>query len=342
MLSRFHWGRVLGLSMLSLSLLIGCMPTSDSIVIYSAGPRPVIERIVEQFEQESGHSVRLYTATTGQLMAKLEAERFRPQADVVIFASPVAAEALKSQNRLVPIDHLKARGTNNEWHDPDGYFLATSAAGVGIGVHARHPDYAPSWNSLLANEVGFRMVFPSPSRSGTAGDFLVHAILSDSNRWDRFAQARGQGLEFAAANSQALAGLVTGTYDVSLGAVDYLILRQIEQGSSDVRMAYPDNTGLLITRPIALMAGRPENPAREAFVRFIQTAPAQEVIASAHLLPVLDLIELTELRQQTLPAAWELFDAPRALPQQGRILRQFQYQIERAHVDRNAARDVQP
>ena len=74
---------------------------SDTVVVYSAGPPELAETICRTFEKETGVTTRLFSATTGEIMAKLKAEEFHPQADVVILAGQTAAEVLKEEKLRV-------------------------------------------------------------------------------------------------------------------------------------------------------------------------------------------------------------------------------------------------
>ncbi|WP_111655972.1 extracellular solute-binding protein [Isoalcanivorax indicus] len=321
-------------------LLGGCGRQDDAaLVIYSAGPRPLIEQISADFSAEHGIPVRLFVATTGQLMAKLEAERFRPQADIVIFASDVAAEALRSADRLMALDDLPLPDTSADWHDPQRYYLATSAALVGVALASTHADMAPDWPLLFSGAFPGRIAMPSPSRSGTAGDFVVSRVLADADSaWLDFTRARAAGMEFPAANSQALTSLMIGNYQAVLGAVDYLVFRQIDQGAPLV-MHYPAGGVPLMTRPVGILASSPRQDSARLFVAHLFSASAQQHIADAHLLPARTDIAPSAARQAT-PAPPQILrgDVTAALAQQGTILRRFQYQIERAQIAPMAAR----
>lgn len=336
--SVFHFLIIL----VAVTTLFGCSQPAEErdLVVYSAGPRSVIEDIVADYEQKNGQSVRLFVATTGQLMAKLEAERFRPQADVVIFASPVAAEALHQQRRLMPLapDQIYSDYFHNDWHHREAFYVATSAAYVGVGlsntvIEALNAS-ALAWNDLFALADKQRIAMPSPSRSGTAGDFVVDYVLRFSDGFGTIQQARRSGMEFPTANSQALSGLMVGTYDMVLGAVDYLVFAQQARGS-DMKMFYPPEGVTLITRPAAILASTEQPEQAQQFVAHLLTSDSQERLASAHLLPLDRRVSLSPERTAVNPAYVWLPDAEEALRSQNDILRRFQYQVERAPVVRN-------
>jgi iron(III) transport system substrate-binding protein len=336
----------------------------DLLVVYSAGPRPLAEAVTQAFAREHQVEVELFAATTGQVMARLEAERHRPRADVVIFASRVAADALRESGRLLAYpDPPWLDETHRAWHDPEGYFHATSAALVGVALRS-DLDWLegaePDWEDLLLGTVDgtgdasdpghtqggrrdggtpgdppFRVTLPAPSRSGAAGDFVVaYTLARGEGVWDLYLAAREGGLEIAAANSQAITSLLMGAHQAIVGAVDYLIYNQIAQGAP-VRMHYPASGAVLVERPVAILGHTPVPELARAFVDFYLTPAMQEEVAARHLLPARLDVAPSQVRGGTAEIPRTLpVDAGEALREQARILRRFQLEVERAEVVR--------
>ncbi len=319
---------------LLLCLMACTRADKDTLVVYSAGPRPLAEQICRAFEAETGMRVELFAATNGQIMAKLEAEKYRPRADIVILASQVAAEALKQQDRLLAHSGDWWDSTRTEWHDPDRKYFATSAGTVGIAT--RDDQAAPAtWQALFDNPASFgRVTMPSPSRSGSAGDFLVAYTLANyTGAWHQYRSARSGGLEFAAANNQAITGLLIGSYDVILAAVDYLIYRQVESGAP-LKMSYPEPGPVVVARPIAILNSTGNSDGARRFVDYYFSDFAQNAVAATHLIPARTDIPLSSTREvDGLPQGID-FDTGAALREYRTILRRFQMEIERAAVVR--------
>ena len=330
-------GRVLLAGVVALVLAAcGSARDEDVLVIYSAGPRPLAEAVAEAYTEATGVRVELFAATTGQIMAKLEAERYRPRADVVVFASRVAAEALSADDRLLAYpDPAWLEHTEQDWHDPGHRFFGTSAALVGIAFREDALDEDADWLSMFHGGGLDRVTMPSPSRSGAAGDFVVAWTLAEGDAsWDAYLAARRGGLDFAAANSQAIGGLVVGAYNAILGAVDYLIYRQIEQGAPLV-MHYPASGSALVQRPVAILADTPVPERAREFVDFYFTPEMQALVAAQHLLPARHDVAPSDARRAgsgDAPPPVIAIDYDEALQQQTPILRRFQLRIERAEV----------
>lgn len=119
------------------------------LVVYAAGPRELAESMCKDFEKQSGVTTRLFSATTGEIMAKLKAEEFQPQADVVILAGQTAAQVLKEEGSLARLpkgDYLKL---NPQWNDPEGYYAATGACALGLAVRKNHDRNALDWQEVF-------------------------------------------------------------------------------------------------------------------------------------------------------------------------------------------------
>ncbi len=310
----------------------GCAPEAGTkLVVYSAGPRPLAEFACRSFEEATGISVELFSATTGQIMAKLEAERFRPRADVVILASQTAAFALKEKGRLLAHQPEAVAMTHQDWHDPEGFYHATGGTFVGVATREGTEWSGVGWRDLLISEKtgAGQLVMPSPSRSGTAGDFLlVYRQLFEASFWEDFEKGRQQGLVIVGANSQAVTGLIMGAYGMVFSAADYIICREIARGEP-LQLHYPEDRALLVLRPIAILNSTDSPDLGRAFVEHVLSHEVQERVAATHLLPAKKDVATSEVRSrfsipQPLP-----FDMEQGLEDQRTLMKAFQYRIER-------------
>jgi iron(III) transport system substrate-binding protein len=314
--------------------LAGCSrkDTDPKLVIYAAGPKPLADVACEVFTRETGIPTELFTATTGQIMAKLEAEKYRPRADVVIFASRMAAEALKREGMLLPYRPLHIDDTDPDWHDPDHAYQSTAAAGIGVAF--RKDTFVPGlrWSDFLDGTFPGRVMMPSPTRSGSAGDFLLTYLQNHPGQGlEAFLHARRLGVEITGANNQALTSLMIGAHQAVFAAADYLVFEKIAAGEPLI-MAYPEGRAPLIFRPIVILATTRHPEEARKFVDLYFGDEVQEAVAAMHLLPARKSIAPSPERLAApLQSVMEV-DPVKALEDQRRILNQFQYQVERAVI----------
>lgn len=315
--------------------LCGCdSGRPPKLTVYSAGPRPLAEVAAREFTEVTGIEVNLFAATSGQLMAKLEAEKYNPRADVIIVASQVAADALALEGRLLAYEPGYVNELRAEWNHPDGLYLGSAAASVGVAFRAEAAPVSLRWADFFESKISGRVLMPSPSRSGTSGDFVLAWLQNRGPEgWADFAKAKREGLEFAGANNQAITNLLIGSHDALLGAVDYLIYAQIARGEPLV-MRFPDEGALIVPRPIAILAETPHAEAARQFVDVYFSEAVQTRVAELHLLPALKSVPLSAERAESgVPRALP-FDSAAEVETQRTVMRRFQYEIERAVVPR--------
>ncbi len=322
----------------TLLALVGCGGGEDEasgpLVVYSSGPRPLATAVCEAFTENTGIPIELFSATTGSLMAKIEAEKWNPRADVVLFASQVAAEALKEGGRLHAYRPPNASSsTPADLHDPDGFYHTTASAVVGIALPASRPGPGPDWFDFFDGTFDGRAVMPSPSQSGSAADFVLAFFENyPVAGWEGFRQARHRGLAITGANNQALSGLNTGAYDAVFAAVDYLVLRQIARGEP-LRIHYPASGCPLINRPIAILKSSPRKAMAEQFVDFYFTRVAQKEVADVFLIPARTDVEPSPVREAAGSFVLMPQDPVESLAIMPAVLRRFQREVERARVE---------
>ncbi len=309
--------------------------SAGKLVVYSAGPAPLAEKFCASYTATHGREVELFSATTGQLLAKLEAERFNPRADVIMLASQVAAEGLKAESRLHPTS-IRQHLDRPEWHDLDGYYIATGAATVGVALRADHPPPPPAgwdWEDFIGGGYAGNVVMPSPLRSGAAADFLLAYLQSRGSEvaWQNLKRARHGGLQIAAANAQAISSLLTGACAAVIGAADYIVLREVAR-EEPVRIYYPASGGVVTTRPAAVLATSKRVDEAETFLRHVLSPEAQREVAAVHLTPTRRDVALSPAKQAAQTHDGERameFDATAALLAQNAALQRFQDEIER-------------
>lgn len=93
---------------LAMALSAMMLSSAHALTVYTAGPGSLAKSTASGFEQQTGVKVTVFQATTGKVMARLEAEQANPQADVLISASWDTAEDLHQRGWLLPFASANA------------------------------------------------------------------------------------------------------------------------------------------------------------------------------------------------------------------------------------------
>lgn len=100
-------------------------PAGGKLVLYSAGPQKLADNIVSGFTDKTGIEVEMFQGTTGKILARMEAEKSNPVADVVILASLPSAQALKADGLTMPYPEApNADKLNKDWSDAEGNYFS--------------------------------------------------------------------------------------------------------------------------------------------------------------------------------------------------------------------------
>ena len=234
-------------------LAVTCVSAfAADLVVYSAGPKSLSKAVVTNFQKKTGLKVQLYPASTGKVLAKLEAEKHNPIADVVILASWAAGLGLKDQKVLAPIKTQHRKALRDEW--VDDYLIATGASAMGIAYNTKLVKNPPKdWWDMASAQWTKQVNMPSPTKSGSCSDFVTAFIGHYGDRaWKFFEKFRDNGANIAGPNNQALTPVLTGARKTVFAAVDYIIYKQAQKGEN-VNIAYPASGTVVNPRPIVVL-----------------------------------------------------------------------------------------
>src|SRR5699024_1466552 len=107
--------------------------TSDTVIVYTAGPQGLAEDILEGFEASTEIKVEQFQATTGKILGRLEAEKSNPVADVVVLASWPSAVGLKEDGLTMAYpEAAHSDMLQPNWKDADHHLFGYSASALGI------------------------------------------------------------------------------------------------------------------------------------------------------------------------------------------------------------------
>ena len=98
-----------------LALTMGCVAftgcgsaeqtaSNGKVVVYMPSPTALNEKYIQGFEAKTGIDVELFEGTTGEIQARLEAEKNNPIADVVVLASWADGLAMKEEDKLLSFE----------------------------------------------------------------------------------------------------------------------------------------------------------------------------------------------------------------------------------------------
>jgi len=251
------------------------------VTVYSAGPAALIENLAAGFTRETGIKVDYFQATTGKVMARIEAEAANPVVDVLISASWDTATDFAERGWLLSYDSPNAATV------PD--FLKTDTA-VAQGVSALAIAWNPAsgapkpaeWADLAKPEYKDLVTLPDPAQSGAT--FELVAALSGTQGWGLFDELAANGAIVAGANAEALNPVLQGAKAAVFGAVDYISFNGKAKGES-IEVIFPESGTVIAPRPVMILNWSKNQDDARKFVDYILSDEGQAMVAATNLMP---------------------------------------------------------
>lgn len=251
------------------------------VTVYTAGPAGLIEQLAADFTAETGIAIEVFQATTGNIMARIEAEAANPVVDVLISASWDTATDFAERGWLVPYTSPNAETV------PD--FLKTDTA-VAQGVAALAIAWNPAsgtprpaeWADLAKPEYKDLVTLPDPAQSGSA--FELVAALAAGGDMSLFESLAANGAIVAGANAAALNPVLQGAKAAVFGAVDYISLNGMARGES-IEVIFPEGGTVIAPRPMMILNWSQNQDEARAFVDYVLSDAGQAIVAAQNLMP---------------------------------------------------------
>ena len=206
----------------------------------------------EEFEKEFGITVNYVRMSTGEALARLEAEKDNPQFDIM-WGGPIDTYISgKDGGVFEPYDSPNTKNLldQEKYLDPDNYWAGIYVGSLGFATNedflAANPGLeAPtSWADLLKPEFEGQVLVAHPSTSGTSYTALstVLQLMGEEKGWEYLNDYAAQMLQFTKSGS-APAKFV-GAGEAAVGIVfSHDIVKQIEAGLPLVLSFPEDGTG---------------------------------------------------------------------------------------------------
>ncbi len=169
---------------LILSLLSARGPAAEAPVInvYSIWPEPYIAPIFEQFTKETGIQVKWIRQSSGQILAKVIAEKANPQADVMFGGPAETFVAATEAGVLDPFAAPSASGIAAANKDPHNLWLGMARDPLVFMTNTnflkQHGLRPPTrWTDLLNPAYKGQIQFANPQTSGTGVARVATLVL---------------------------------------------------------------------------------------------------------------------------------------------------------------------
>lgn len=256
---------------------------SGKVTVYMPSPAGLADKLAAAFTEKTGVEVEQFQGTTGEILARLETEAANPVADVVILASWSDGLSMKESGQIMSYTPENADKAN--WIDEDSMLFGTSASAVGVIYNTTiYSELSADWADLAGADYTDNIAIPDPEKSGACKDFLAGFVTGVGDGADIMQSWADNGLTVPGANAAALEAVTTGEKGILIAGVDYNAYSSMNKGEP-ISIYYPATGTVINPRPAMIMNTAPNADNAKAFIDFLYSDEAQQMVAEAYLLP---------------------------------------------------------
>jgi iron(III) transport system substrate-binding protein len=163
-------------------LVAGSAPAQDSLVVYSSVDEENAKKLLDAFTKATAVKVRFTFLSSGPAVARIEAEKNNPQADIWYGAPSENHVVLKEKGLSQPYVSPNAKELAAKFKDPEGYWTSFYMNPLGFASNLntlKQKGAGPptSWADLLKPEFKGQVQTPSPQTSGTGYNMVAALVI---------------------------------------------------------------------------------------------------------------------------------------------------------------------
>jgi iron(III) transport system substrate-binding protein len=298
----------------------------EKVTIYSAAPQDLLDHVIPAFEKAAKVKVDVIKGGSGDLINRLKAEAGRTSADVLFSVSTDVVEANSKLFSKYSPENAKFLADAFKINDAAIPFTAV-ATSFGVNTKLLTPaQYPKTWIDLGNPLYKGKISAGRPDKSGSAFIqlALILQIYGEEKGWGIY----GKILDNAVlSNSSGAVSKFVNDGEATVGLSNEDTLLRYKVGGGPVELLYPTDGTSAIADVMALTAN-PANPqGGKAFINFMLSKEAQEILDSvgrrsvrADVVPTSALTPLSKLKLVKYDDDWAGANRARILAKWNELL----------------------
>jgi iron(III) transport system substrate-binding protein len=275
---------VLGASVLGLGL--PGVGATEEVVVYSSVDEENAKKLLDAFTKASGVQVRFTFLSSGPAVARLEAEKANPRADVWFGAPSENHVAAKEKGLTQPYVSPSARALAPRFRDPDGFWTSFYMNPLGLGVNTkllkeRGIAMPGSWEDLLRPELRNQIQMPSPQTSGT-GYNMVAALVQmwgEDRAFDYLKRLHPNVQTYTQSGTAPSKAAAIGQATIGIQFTPAFL--QLAEEGYPLQLAFPKEGVGFEAPAISIVKGGPHPEVARKLVDWFVTVEAQNTLTDA-------------------------------------------------------------
>lgn len=273
---------------------------ADDLNVYTIWSERYANEIFKAFTEETGIKVRYLRFSSGELLARLIAEKENPQVDVFFGGIADAFVVGKKEGIFTPYSAPEAKRIPDKFKDPDGYWTGIAIDPISFMFNTKflkkHDLKAPSsWQDLLNPVYKNGLLMADARTSGTAVSRLF-SLVKAMGEDDAFTYQSKLDANVQQYTQSGAGGALPIARGQAAGGIFFLVdSLEMQQKGYDVTISYPEEGVVYGLEAMALVKGAKHPELARKFIDWASSERMQKIYEeqSINLIPTHPGVELS-------------------------------------------------
>jgi iron(III) transport system substrate-binding protein len=277
-----------------LCLVLSVMAFSANYVkAYTTFEEPLAKEVFDAFEKETGIKVEWVRLSTGEAVARLEAEKENPQASIWVGGVGVLHVQAKMKGLTTNYKSPQFLSIPEQYRDPEGYWVGLYVGPLAFVTNTNRAKElgisAPtSWEEIASDKYPGMVRMANPNTSGTAYNVITtirYLYAGDEEKTFEYLKKLDKNVNmYTRSGSAPGKECAIGETPVAIGYLHDLV--KLVKGGAPLEITLPsDGTGFEIAA-MSLVKGGKEPVEAKKLYNWVLGPAAQGIIASWYVIPL--------------------------------------------------------
>ena len=282
---------------LALVLAIGILPVAaEELSAYASVEQDLAKLLFDAFEQDTKIKVNFVRLGSGELEARIEAEKSAPQASIWVGGVGINHISAKRKGLTVPYKSKAAETVPAQYKDPEAYWVGLYLGPLTFTTNldrAKELGLKPptSWDDLIQPEYKNRFRVAFPGSSGTGYNVITTIIylkgMNEDKAFDYLRKFGANCEKFERSGPAPSRSVAIGEIPVAVGYAHDSV-RMKAQGANVVITLPKEGTGYELAT-MSLIKGGKQPVAAKKLYDWVLGPKGQQIIADFFVVPVSSL-----------------------------------------------------
>lgn len=284
---------LLFVALLSIPMFCPGASAAETVKAYTTLEEPNAKELFDAFEKDTGIHVEWVRLTTGEALARIEAEKNNPQAAIWVGGVGTLHIEAKTKGLTTPYSSRSANTIPDRYRDKDRYWIGLYVGPIAFGMNTNRAKelklkMPKKWSDLVKPEYAKKVRMANPGTSGTAYNVLTNIIRIHGGNEDKafaFLKQLDRSVDqYTKSGSAPGKSAAIGEIPIAIGYLHDLI--KLKKGGAPLEIAIPsDGTGFE-TASMSLIRGAPGSLNAKKLYDWILTKKGMTVVANWYVIPL--------------------------------------------------------